>query len=67
MQDFPGTSHIQYDFFLSMSGYQLWKVNKQTGGASNYPTYVLLKAGANAAQLQAKLGAHPHKILPAFS
>ncbi len=55
MQDFPSTSHIQYDFFLSLSGYQLWNGEQTNWGASNYPTYVLLKPGANAARLQAKL------------
>ena len=24
IQDFPTTSHIHYDFLLTMTGYQLW-------------------------------------------
>jgi putative ABC transport system permease protein len=55
MQDFPATSHIQYDFLLTMSGNQLWNGEQTTWMASNYPTYVLLKPGVNVAQLQEKL------------
>ncbi len=55
IQDIPTTSHIQYDFFLTMSGYQLWDGEQTNWSASNYPTYVLVKQNANAAQLQDKL------------
>jgi len=55
MQDFPVTSHIQYDFLLTMSGYQLWNDEQTSWGASNYYTYVLLKPKTNAAQFQDKL------------
>jgi putative ABC transport system permease protein len=24
MQDFPATSHLHYDFLLTMTGHQLW-------------------------------------------
>ncbi|HEX9509803.1 MAG TPA: ABC transporter permease [Puia sp.] len=56
LPDFPATSHIQYDFLLTMTGYQLWSGEQQDWMSSNYYTYVLLKPGANAAQLQSKLG-----------
>jgi putative ABC transport system permease protein len=55
MQNFPTTSHIQYDFLLTMSGYQFWPGEQTTWGASNYPTYVLLKPGVDATQFQNKL------------
>ncbi len=55
MQDFPSTSHIQYDFWLTMSGYELWNGEHNYWGASNYYTYVLLKPGANLTLLQNKL------------
>ena len=45
MQDFPTTSHIHYDFLLTMTGHQLWDNEQTTWMASNYPTYVLLKPG----------------------
>ncbi len=53
--DFPTTSHIQYDFLLTLTGYQLWPGEQETWMASNYYTYILLKPGADAAQLQHKL------------
>jgi putative ABC transport system permease protein len=55
MENLPTSSHIQYDFLLTMSGYQLWNGEQQDWMSSNYPTYVLLKPGASAAALQAKL------------
>jgi putative ABC transport system permease protein len=53
--DFPSTSHLHYDFLLTMTGYQLWDNEQTTWEASNYYTYVLLKAGTDAAQFQNKL------------
>jgi len=55
MQDFPTTSHIHYNFLLTMTGHQLWDGEQTTWMASNYPTYVLLKPGADPAQFQNKL------------
>jgi len=55
MQDFPSTSHIRYNFLLTMTGYQLWDNEQTTWDASNYYTYVLLKPGTNAAEFQNKL------------
>jgi putative ABC transport system permease protein len=48
MQDFPSTSHMHYDFMLTMTGYQLWDNEQTTWEASNYYTYVLLKQGTDA-------------------
>ena len=44
-------SHLQYDFLLSMTGYQLWNGEQQTWFASNYITYVKLKPGTSPARL----------------
>lgn len=55
MQDFPATSHLHYDFLLTMTGHQLWDNEQTTWMASNYPTYVLLKPGADPVQFQSKL------------
>lgn len=55
MEGFPKTSHLHYDFLLTMSGHQLWNGEQTTWGASNYPTYVMLKPGADAAAFQNKL------------
>lgn len=55
MQDFPTTSHLHYDFLLTMTGHQFWDGEQTTWMASNYSTYVLLKPGANPDQFQDKL------------
>ena len=55
IQDFPATSHIRYDFMLTMTGYQLWDNEQPSWESSNYYTYVLLKPGADAALFQKKL------------
>lgn len=55
IENFPATSHIKHDFFLTMTGYQLWDGEQSTWMASNYDTYVLLKPGTDPAQFQNKL------------
>ncbi|TMI82674.1 MAG: FtsX-like permease family protein [Bacteroidetes bacterium] len=55
IENFPSTSHIRYDFWLSMTGYELWNGEQAAWSSSNYYTYVLLKPGANAAKFQSKL------------
>jgi len=55
IQDFPTTSHIKYDFWLTMTGYELWKGEQAGWGSSNYYTYVLLKPGADVGKFQSKL------------
>lgn len=57
MQNFPKTSHIQYNFWLTLTDHNLWNTEKQAQwDASNYYTYVLLKPGADAGKFQEKLG-----------
>lgn len=55
MNDFPATSHLHYDFLLTMTGHEFWDGEQATWMASNYPTYVLLKQGTNPADFQEKL------------
>jgi putative ABC transport system permease protein len=55
IQDFPATSHIHYDFLLTMTGHQLWDGEQTTWMASNYPVYILLKKGSDPALFQSKL------------
>jgi len=55
IEDFPATSHIQFDFMMTMKGVEFWKGEQSTWNATNYPTYVLLRKGADANQLQKKL------------
>ena len=55
MENFPSTSHLKYDFLLTMTGHQLWDGEQTSWGSSNYDTYVLLKPGTNVSQFQQKL------------
>ncbi|MCR8561413.1 ABC transporter permease [Mucilaginibacter sp. BJC16-A38] len=66
MENFPTTSHLQYDFMLTLTDKAQWPGEQQTWDASNYPTYVMLKPGANVAQLEKKITADIDKnyILP---
>ncbi|MBS1916744.1 MAG: ABC transporter permease [Bacteroidetes bacterium] len=55
MQDFPKTSHIQFDYFLTMTDYALWNGEQTDWGSSNYYTYVMLKPGVNVGLFRNKL------------
>jgi len=51
----PVTSHLQYDFLISLVGHQLWDGEQDFWRANNYPTYALLRPGVDPKQLQVKL------------
>lgn len=55
MEGFPKTSHLHYDFLLTMTGHQLWDGEQTTWSSSNYPVYVMLKPGADVAAFKSKL------------
>lgn len=55
IEDFPANSHIHFDFLLSMKGTEFWQGEQTQWTAYNYYTYVKLRPGASAAQLQAKM------------
>jgi putative ABC transport system permease protein len=55
MQDFPVTSHLQYQFLLTLTGKEFWQ-GEQTGwGSDNYTSYVKLRPGTNVAAFEKKL------------
>ncbi len=51
MQDFPQNSHLKYDFLLTLAGMEFGKGEQTNWGDYNYPTYVLVKKGADIAGL----------------
>ncbi|SRR5258708_6336332 len=53
--DLPLNSHLRYDFYLTLTGKQLWKDEQSTWMANNYDTYVLLKPGVDPTQLDPKM------------
>ena len=57
MANFPATSHLQYDFMVTLTGKEFWQGEQNDWNAFNYPTYVLLKAGADPKDLGQKMTA----------
>ncbi|HLI93735.1 MAG TPA: ABC transporter permease, partial [Puia sp.] len=55
MADPPSTSHLQYDFLISLTGHELWPGEQNTWMAENYHTYALLRPGTDPVKLQRKL------------
>ncbi|MDQ4141660.1 MAG: ABC transporter permease [Bacteroidota bacterium] len=55
MADMPTTSHLQYDFLLTLTGLEFFPGEQTNWQNTNYLTYVLLRPGANARQLEKKL------------
>ena len=55
MQDFPQTSHLKYDFLLTLTGMEFGKGEQTNWDDYNYPIYVLVKKGANIAALNEKI------------
>jgi putative ABC transport system permease protein len=57
MENFPATSHLQYDFLVTLTGMEFWPGEQSNWNNFNYPTYVLLKAGADAKDIGQKMTA----------
>ncbi|MBN8850686.1 MAG: hypothetical protein BGO55_30715 [Sphingobacteriales bacterium 50-39] len=51
MQDPPGNSHLQFDYYLSLTGHELWKGEQDTWMAGNYDVYMLLRPDADVQKL----------------
>ncbi|MGZ3872160.1 MAG: ABC transporter permease [Mucilaginibacter sp.] len=57
IENFPATSHLQYDFIATLAGMEFWQGEQNAWGNFNYPTYVLLKAGTDAKAFEQKMTA----------
>jgi len=68
MENPPKTSHLQFDFLISLNGVEFYKGEQNNWNASNYPEYVLLRKGTDPAQLEKKISTDliDHYILPAL-
>jgi len=67
IEDFPATSHLQFDFLMTLKGVEFYPGEQSYWGATNYPTYILLRKGADPAQLERKLASVIVKyLLPAW-
>jgi putative ABC transport system permease protein len=55
MEDFPANTSLQYDFLLTLTNVEFWTGEQTWWGASNYPTYLLVKPGVNVKALEKKM------------
>ena len=55
IQDFPATSNLQYNFLITLTGVEFWKGEQNNWDASNYPDYILLRAGTNIPEFEKKV------------
>jgi putative ABC transport system permease protein len=55
MQDLSKTTHLNYDFLLTLTGVKFWDEEQTTWNASNYSVYLLVKPGVNVAVLGKKI------------
>ena len=54
-EDFPTTSHFQYDFLITMTGREFWEGEQTFWRANNYHTYIRVQPGTDSEALEAKL------------
>lgn len=55
MENFPTNSHLQYDFFLTLTNEEFWPGEQASWCCWNYNVYVKLKPGTDLAALEKKL------------
>ena len=55
INDIPVTSHLKYDFIMTLSGKEFYEGEQSNWENSNYPTYVKLRAGTDVASMERKL------------
>jgi putative ABC transport system permease protein len=55
IENFPPTSHLQFDFLITLKGVEFWPGEQSYWGATNYPTYLVLRPGADAVALAKKM------------
>ena len=54
IENFPPTSHLQFDFLLTLKEREFWDGEQKTWGASNYPIYVTVQPGTDINELEKK-------------
>ena len=64
IEDFPPTSHLQYDFLITLTAREFWQGEQTNWQSSNYHTYVLLHYGTDVTQLEQKLPSLIKMYLP---
>lgn len=57
IEDFPLTSHLSYDFLMTLTGKEFWPGEQTNWRSSNYINYLLVRPGTDIGQLEKKLSA----------
>ena len=55
MENFPQTSHLQYDFLLTLTAMEFGKGEQNNWDDYNYPDYILVRPGTDIARLEDKI------------
>lgn len=55
IENMPATSHLKFDFLVTMTGRELWPNEQNDWNSSNYPTYVRLREGVDPGVLADKI------------
>lgn len=55
MKDFQPTSHLQFDFFITLSGVEFWPGEQTNWCCWNYNPYIKVRPGTNPLELEHKL------------
>lgn len=69
IEDMPANSHLQIDYFLTLSGKELWPGEQTSWNSSNYDVYLQLKPGVDYTEFSKKItrGILHDYILPMIS
>lgn len=55
MENFPSNSHLQFDFFVTLTEVEFWPGEQTNWCCSNYNPYILVRKGTDPRQLEEKL------------
>jgi putative ABC transport system permease protein len=55
MENFPSNSHLQFDFFLTLTGVEFWPGEQTSWCCWNYNPYIKIRPDADPAELEKKL------------
>jgi putative ABC transport system permease protein len=55
MEDFGATSHLQFDFFLTLSGKEFWPGEQTNWCCWNYNPYIKVREGTDPVELEKKI------------
>jgi putative ABC transport system permease protein len=58
IENMPATSHLQWDFYLTLTGVEFWPGEQEGWRSSNYEAYLLLKPGTDYQAFEKKVSDH---------